>query len=125
MTPGHAVQHILRALPSAAVATFLALFPIVNPFGAVPLFFSLTATFPPAERTRTALKTAIYVIAILVVFLFFGRFVLIFFGISLPVLRIAGGLIVANTAWSMVTGDSRITAAESSEASVKHDISLT
>ncbi len=36
-------------------------------------------------------------------FLFFGRFVLYFFGISLPVLKIAGGLIVANTAWGMVT----------------------
>jgi multiple antibiotic resistance protein len=125
MTPGNALQHILRDLPSAAVATFLALFPIVNPFGAVPLFFALTADFSPSERTRTALKTAAYVIVILVVFLFFGRFVLIFFGISLPVLRIAGGLIVANTAWGMVTGGSRITAAESSEASVKEDISLT
>jgi len=59
------------------------------------------------------------------VFLFFGRFVLILFGISLPVLRIAGGLIVANTAWSMVTGNSRMTAAESNEASTKEDISLT
>src|SRR5580692_5145162 len=125
MTPANAVQHVLHDLPSAAVATFLALFPIVNPFGGVPLFFSLTSTMPDAERRRTALRTAGYVIAILVVFLFFGRFVLIFFGISLPVLRIAGGLIVANTAWGMVTGGSRITAAESSEASVKEDISLT
>lgn len=125
MTPTYAVQHILRDLPSAAVATFLALFPIVNPFGAVPMFFTLTATFRPADRTNTALKTAIYVIAILIVFLFFGRFVLIFFGISLPVLQIAGGLIVANTAWGMVTGDPRMTAAESTEASTKADISLT
>src|SRR5271167_922794 len=125
MTPGNAAQHILRDLPSAAVATFLALFPIVNPFGAIPIFFALTDTFPPAERTRTAFKTSIYVIVILVVFLFFGRFVLILFGISLPVLRIAGGLIVANTAWSMVTGNSRMTPAESNEASTKEDISLT
>jgi multiple antibiotic resistance protein len=125
MTPGHAVQQILRDLPSAAVATFLALFPIVNPFGAVPIFFSLTAGLPHAERTRTALKTAVYVITILIVFLFFGRFVLILFGISLPVLKIAGGLIVANTAWGMVTGSSRMTAAESKEASTKEDISLT
>src|SRR5271170_5856660 len=125
MTPANAVQHILRDLPSAAVATFLALFPIVNPFGAIPIFFSLTGNFPPAEREHTALKTAIYVIIILVVFLFFGRFVLILFGISLPVLRIAGGLIVANTAWSMVTGNSRMTPAESNEASTKEDISLT
>ena len=125
MTPGHAIQHFLHDLPSAAVATFLALFPIVNPFGGVPLFFSLTSDFDPAERKRTALKTAAYVIGILVVFLFFGRFVLIFFGISLPVLKIAGGLIVANTAWGMVTGNSRITAAESNEATTKEDISLT
>jgi MarC family membrane protein len=125
MNPAHAVQQLLRALPSAAVATFLALFPIVNPFGAIPIFFTLTGDFPPAERKQTALKTAIYVIIILVVFLFFGRFVLILFGISLPVLRIAGGLIVANTAWSMVTGNSRMTPAESNEASTKEDISLT
>ncbi len=125
MNPGHAIQHFLHDLPSAAVATFLALFPIVNPFGGVPLFFSLTSNFDPAERKRTALKTAAYVIGILVVFLFFGRFVLIFFGISLPVLKIAGGLIVANTAWGMVTGNSRITAAESNEAITKEDISLT
>ncbi len=115
----------LQNLPTAAIETFLALFPIVNPFGAVPLFFSLTTDFAPAERKMTALKTALYVIAILVVFLFFGRFVLVFFGISLPVLRIAGGLIVANSAWSMVTGNDRMTSAESLEASRKEDISLT
>jgi multiple antibiotic resistance protein len=126
MTPSpHAVENILKTLPSAGVATFLALFPIVNPFGGVPLFFSLTSTFTPAERSRTALRTGLYVIAILVFFLFFGRFVLNFFGISLPVLKIAGGLIVANTAWGMVTGNSRITSAESDEASTKEDISLT
>jgi multiple antibiotic resistance protein len=125
MTTAHPLAHILLDLPSAAIATLLALFPIVNPFGAVPLFFSLTANLTATERRNTALKTAAYVIAILVVFLFFGRFVLIFFGISLPVLRIAGGLIVANTAWGMVTGDARMTAAESDEAATKADISLT
>jgi multiple antibiotic resistance protein len=125
MTPSNAVQHFLHDLPSAATATFLALVPIVNPFGGVPFFFSLTSNFAPAERNHTALKTSLYVIAILVTFLFFGRFVLNFFGISLPVLNIAGGLIVANTAWGMVTASSRMTPAESHEASTKQDISLT
>src|SRR3954451_6428776 len=50
---------------------------------------------------------------------------LYFFGISLPVLIIAGGLIVANTASGMVTGSSPITSDESAEASTKEDISLT
>src|ERR1700724_1627859 len=125
MTPAHAIAQVLRTLPSAAGATFFALFPIVNPFGGVPLFFALTAGYPNSERNLTAMKTAMYVFGILVVFMFFGRFVLNFFGISLPVLKIAGGLIVANTAWGMVTSTARMTSAETDEASTKEDISLT
>jgi len=120
-----AFRHVLQDLPTAAIATFLALFPIVNPIGGIPLFFSLTADLPREERNRTARRTAFYVIAILVTFMLFGRFVLSFFGISLPVLKIAGGLIVANTAWGMVTASSRMTTEESSEALTKEDISLT
>jgi multiple antibiotic resistance protein len=125
MAGENALQHLLKNLPAGASATFLALFPIVNPFGGVPLFFSLTANFSAADRRRSALKTAISVTAILVFFMFLGRFVLNFFGISLPVLQIAGGLIVANTAWGMVTASSRITDSETAEASTKEDISLT
>jgi multiple antibiotic resistance protein len=125
MNPQTAIKDILLALPSAATATFLALFPIVNPLGGMPLFFSLTSDYTPEERSRSAFKIAVNVIAILVIFMLFGRFVLNFFGISLPVLKIAGGLIVANTAWGMVTGSSRITMEESSEAQTKLDISLT
>jgi len=125
MNPHIAIGHLLHDLPSAAAATFLALFPIVNPLGGIPMFFSLTADLSPEERRHTALKTALYVIAILIIFMLFGRFVLNFFGISLPVLKIAGGLIVANTAWGMVTGSSRMTMEESSEALTKKDISLT
>jgi multiple antibiotic resistance protein len=119
------IPHLLHGLPTAATETFLALFPIVNPLGGIPLFFSLTDDYTPEERRHTALKTALYVIAILIVFMLFGRFVLSFFGISLPVLKIAGGLIVANTAWHMVTGSKRVTMEESSEALTKEDISLT
>src|SRR4029077_17373638 len=115
----------LETLPAAASATFLALFPIVNPSGGVPLFFSLTSNVSVGERNRTALKTGVYVTVILIFFMFLGRFVLVFFGISLPVLKIAGGLIVANTAWGMVTASSRINGAESHEASTKEDIAHT
>jgi multiple antibiotic resistance protein len=117
--------NFLRTLPASAAATFLALFPIVDPFGGVPIFYGLTAKWSAQDRRNTAIKTAFYVFGILVVFLFFGRFVLYFFGISLPVLKIAGGLIVANTAWGMVTSTARITPAETDEASTKEDISLT
>jgi multiple antibiotic resistance protein len=121
----HALGQFLRTLPHSAAATFLALFPIVDPFGGVPIFFSMTSSWTAKERNRTALKTGIWVFVILVTFLFVGRFVLLFFGISLPVLKIAGGLIVANTAWGMVTSHARITPEETHEAEDKQDISLT
>src|SRR5205807_3435999 len=125
MNATHALGQFLRTLPHSAAATFLALFPIVDPFGGIPIFFTMTSTWSTQDRRRTAFKTGLWVFAILVTFMFFGRFVLNFFGISLPVLKIAGGLIVANTAWGMVTGSSRMTTAESSEALTKEDISLT
>jgi multiple antibiotic resistance protein len=120
-----ALGSFLRTLPRSAAATFLALFPIVDPFGGIPIFFSMTSSWTRQARSRTAFKTGAWVFAILVTFLFVGRFVLSFFGISLPVLKIAGGLIVANTAWGMVTSHARITPEESHEAEVKEDISLT
>ncbi len=125
MNATHALGQFLRTLPHSAAATFLALFPIVDPFGGVPIFFSMTSAWTAKDRQRTALKTGVWVFIILVTFLFFGRFVLYFFGISLPVLKIAGGLIVANTAWGMVTTHARITPEESHEAEDKEDISLT
>jgi multiple antibiotic resistance protein len=125
MNPGTTIRQLLEDLPTAATTTFLALFPIVNPIGGIPLFFSLTADLTREERNRTARRTALYVIAILVTFTLVGRFVLSFFGISMPVLKIAGGLIVANTAWGMVTASNRMTMEERSEAFTKDDISLT
>lgn len=125
MTSPHGFAQFLRTLPHSAEATFLALFPIVDPFGGIPIFFTMTASWTPRDRLRTAIKTGVWVFVILVTFLFFGRFVLHFFGISLPVLKIAGGLIVANTAWGMVTSQKRITPEESHEAEDKEDISLT
>ncbi len=125
MNATHALGQFLRTLPHSAAATFLALFPIVDPFGGIPIFFTMTSSWTAKDRQRTALKTAVWVFVILVAFLFFGRFVLYFFGISLPVLKIAGGLIVANTAWGMVTSHARITPEESHEAMDKEDISLT
>ena len=125
MNPAHALGQFLRTIPASAAATFLALFPIVDPFGGIPIFFTMTSSWTVRDRNYTAIKTGIWVFVILVTFLFFGRFVLSFFGISLPVLKIAGGLIVANAAWGMVTSTARITPAESHEAESKEDISLT
>jgi MarC family membrane protein len=85
---------------------FTLLFPLVNPIGAVPAFSSLTVNDTPEFKKSQSLKIAINVTIILIVFFFIGQILLDFFGISIGVLRIAGGLIVGNSAWQMVTSKS-------------------
>lgn len=82
---------------------FSLLFPLINPIGGVPAFSSLTSHDTPEFRKGQAMKTSITVIIILLTFLFIGKLLLELFGINMGVLKIAGGLIVANTAWEMVT----------------------
>ncbi|MDQ4145971.1 MAG: MarC family protein [Actinomycetota bacterium] len=113
-----------REFASAAAATFLALLPIVNPVGNLPLFVALSSEASEAERRSIAWKASRNVILILGTFLLIGRFLLHFFGISLPVLRVAGGLIVGHTAWRMVTGRGELSEAEHTEAVGKESISL-
>ena len=103
---------------------FAALFPIVNPIGGAPVFYSLTGGEGHSRR-REALRTSLYVALILVLSLFLGRFVLHAFGLDLAEIRIAGGLIVGWTAWQMVNSDVRITPAEEQGARRKTDISFT
>ena len=105
--------------------TFVALFPIANLLGATSIFYALTANGEAAYRRRQARWTAIYVVLILAVTLVAGELVLAFFGISLNVVRIAGGLIIGATAWEMVTAQERLTASENDEAAHKHDIAFT
>lgn len=94
---------------SVAGLTFAGLFPLVNPFAALPLFASLTQGTPADWRKRTVIKTAIFVFVILVVTEYAGSTLLSFFGLSLGMLQIAGGLIVGHTAWMMSTDTPKIT----------------
>jgi multiple antibiotic resistance protein len=115
----------MTALLGFAGATFAALLPIANPLGGAPVFAALTADDDESTRRRQAIRTSLYVFGILATFLLAGRPILEFFGISVGVLRIAGGLIVAHTAWGMVNGTSRITPDEHAHGVAKDDVSFT
>ena len=79
---------------SAFLLTFAGLFPIVNPFEAAPFFLGLTAGMSSAERRVLARKAAVNGFSLLLGSMVLGPFLLQFFGIELPVVRIAGGLVV-------------------------------
>jgi multiple antibiotic resistance protein len=105
--------------------SFVALIPLINPVGAIPVFCTLTADTSTPQRQKMALKTSLNVLIILLVFYFVGEFLLEFFGISLGVLKIAGGLIVAHTAWEMLTSKGKLSDDEHIEIKEKEDISFT
>ena len=79
-----------------------ALFPIVNPIGNTPIFLSLTRGL--SERGRAALARMVAVNGLIVILasIFVGTHILAFFGISLPVVQVGGGLIVISTGWSLL-----------------------
>lgn len=81
-----------------------ALFSVLNPLGTVPIFASLTKGKTKKEINKISLSTAINVLLILLISFFLGKFILVFFGISLNSLKIAGGLIIASSGFALLTG---------------------
>jgi len=82
-----------------------ALFPMVNPIGGAPIFQSLTADRPAPERNRLALGVAINSFLLLLGSLLIGSYVLDFFGISIPIVRIGGGFLLATLGWKLLNAD--------------------
>jgi multiple antibiotic resistance protein len=78
------------------------LLPLANPLTTVALFIGLSGDMTQDERRRQSLLTAVYVFAILVVAYYGGQAVMSAFGISIPGLRIGGGLIVCSIGFSML-----------------------
>lgn len=68
--------------------------PLANPLTTLVLFLSLSQGMPEAEQRRQILQTCLYVFLIMMVAFYGGQLVMRTFGISIPGLRIAGGLIV-------------------------------
>ena len=107
---------------TTVLATFAGLLPIVNPFSTAVVFLALTARLSEPLRRRQATLACLYATGVLWVFLFAGAVLMRFFGISIPALRIAGGLIVARVGFNMLApaeGDDEHT------ASVHADIAFT
>jgi len=110
------------------LATFTTLFSIVNPFGAMPVFLTLTADDRAAERARTALRACVYMVCILAVAFFGGQYILNFFGINIQHLRIAGGILLMRSAFELLTPGAnrdRVGPDALEESKQKDDISFT
>ncbi len=89
------------------LGTVIALLPIINPLASAPSFLAITEGDSRERRLQQLRMACIYMVAILVSFLVGGTFIMSFFGISIPGLRIAGGLLVAGIGSTMLVGPAR------------------
>jgi multiple antibiotic resistance protein len=89
-------------LTKTFLLVYAGLFPIVNPIGGAPIFLGLTRECTEEERNSLALWVSLNSFALLLGSLFVGSYVLEFFGITLPIVRVAGGLVVAVTGWKLL-----------------------
>jgi multiple antibiotic resistance protein len=86
---------------------FPALFSIVNPLSGGLIFRTVVGGRSDAVYARVALRVAIYSFFVLMISLWAGSVVLAFFGVTLPALRVAGGLVVALSAWDRLNAPER------------------
>ena len=95
------VDLFLQAVKNV-VLVISALFPIVDPIGGSPIFLALTRNYTPEIRRTLAWRIAVNSFLLLIVSFAIGSHVLSFFGISLPVVQVGGGLIVIAAGWAML-----------------------
>jgi multiple antibiotic resistance protein len=92
---------VLEAVKTT-VLVISALFPVVNPLGGSPIFLALTREYTAGARMLLSQRIAINSFILLIASFLTGTHVLAFFGISLPVVQVGGGLIVISTGWSLL-----------------------
>lgn len=111
------------------LAQFIALFSVVSPLGAMPLFIALTGDESKRNRRLIARDTSLYFVGILILFFFVGTMILDFFGISLNAMRIVGGFLIFSSGQALMAGEiakhRTVDDSVEAEAQQKHAISLT
>jgi multiple antibiotic resistance protein len=96
------VEEAFGELTKTTLLIVGALFPIVNPIGNTPIFLSLTRGLSSQGRAMLARMIAINGLILILASIFIGTHILAFFGISLPVVQVGGGLVVIATGWTLL-----------------------
>lgn len=110
---------------STVIVTLITLLPIINPVNTAVLFLSISTHLSSEERNHQIILACIYMTGILVAFLLAGHFIMLIFGISLPGIRIAGGMIIGFLGFRMLfSGKEDITQEGKQEALQKSNISF-
>ncbi|MGE5337779.1 MAG: MarC family protein [Gemmatimonadota bacterium] len=93
----------LRHFVATALLAFVALLPIVDPLGGAPIFIAMTAGIAADARVRMARAVALNSFLLLLASALTGAYVLAFFGLSVPAVQVAGGIVICSIAWSLLS----------------------
>ncbi len=93
---------------SAIPLVFVAIFPVLNPVGSAIILLPYTRDIDEATRRFVAKKVARNTLVLLTVVLLGGSYLLAFFGISIPVVQAAGGMVLASMGWKLLTADDSV-----------------
>src|SRR5438309_2020568 len=104
-SPGEAHVTDVAAIVRAATLAVAALMPIVNPLGSAPIFLSMSADLPMPARRQLSRQVAWNSFALLAAAMLIGSHVLKLFGISVPIVRVGGGLLVIANGWRLLNAD--------------------
>jgi len=105
------MQRELFDYANVVLFTLAALLPIVNPLGSAPIFLSMTADLPGTARRKLAIVVARHAFLLLTAAMLIGTYVLRIFGVSLPIVRVAGGLLVTANGWRLLNNDEQANSA--------------
>jgi multiple antibiotic resistance protein len=81
---------------------FSVLLPLINPLGSALVFLGLAGDAPPAIYRSLARRIAFNNIVFLTIFELLGATILNFFGVSLPIVQLSGGIVIAAMGWSVL-----------------------
>ena len=93
---------MIRLVWSQLGIAFSALLPLINPLGSALVFYGLIGAAPPEVYRHLARRIAINTVIFLLVIELIGAALLTFFGVSLPIVEVAGGLVLAAMGWSLL-----------------------
>jgi len=115
-------SELIVSVVKSCLLVLSALFPIVNPLGNSPIFLSLTSGYSSDARAILSRKIALNSFWLLTVSMLVGTHILAFFGISIPIVQVGGGVVVMYAGWSVLQGESEPTETPTKKNITQQDI---
>lgn len=102
------MEHLYSPFINLVLIGIIALFPVVNPVGSAFMVSPYFEHLSSAEKRRAVSAITLYAFSLCIISLFIGQWILQLFGISIPIIQIAGGTMICKMGWEFLASDREI-----------------